>query len=113
MNHGDSACPPLREVRPVLRFCLKFCVEPLSAFPATFPPAPVCGSALPLVPVALGRPGRCRLRRWRRLVLGLCGLLSTLALGAIPADGLHPLALMAGLLPLQAAGLLWAVARAS
>ena len=76
-----------------------------------FPPAPAFGSALPLEPLSFGRPGRRSLRRWRRLVLGLCGLLSSLALGAIPADGPHPLALMAGLLPLQAAGLLWGVVR--
>ena len=51
-------------------------------------------------------------RRARRLVLSLCGLLSSLGLAAASRDGLlHPLAVLAGLLPLQLAGLLWAVVR--
>lgn len=74
-------------------------------------PAPAFGFVLPLEPLSFGRPGRRSLRHWRRLVLALCGLLSSLALAVIPADGPHPLALMAGLLPLQAAGLLWGVVR--
>jgi hypothetical protein len=60
-----------------------------------------------------GRPCPRSLRRWRRLALGLCGLLVTLAVATIPTDGPHPFALMAGLLPLQMAALLWGVARTS
>lgn len=56
-------------------------------------------------------PTRRALRRWRRLILSVCGLLSVLALAATPADGVHLLAVLAGLLPLQVAGLLWFVAR--
>jgi hypothetical protein len=106
-------CPPVLEDRPVIRSCVKSCVEPLPASSAPLPPVRAFASALPLEPFAIGRPGRRSLRRWRRLVLACCGLLSTLALAAIPADGLHPLALMAGLLPLQVVGLLWGVAQAS
>jgi hypothetical protein len=84
--------------------------------PASAPftlPAPSFGAALRLEPPWLGRPCPRSLRRWRRLVLAFCGLLSTLAVTAIPTDGPHPLALLAGLLPLQMAGLLWGVARTS
>jgi hypothetical protein len=48
----------------------------------------------------------------RRLSLALLvggGLLSFACLGAVPHEGLHPLALMGALLPLQLAGLLWAM----
>ncbi|WP_216903988.1 hypothetical protein [Synechococcus sp. CCY 9618] len=51
-------------------------------------------------------------RALRRPVLALLvggGLLSFALLGAVPHDGLHPLALMGALLPLQLAALLWAV----
>jgi hypothetical protein len=98
---------------------LTFRVEPL---PASAPPLPFTPDfpflsagavALPLNPLWCVQPGRRSLRRWRRLVLGCSGLCAALALAAIPADGPHPLALMAGLLPLQSVGLLWAVARAS
>ncbi|MCT0207407.1 hypothetical protein [Synechococcus sp. CS-1332] len=37
------------------------------------------------------------------------GLVSFVALGATPHDGLHPLALMGALLPLQLAALVWAL----
>ena len=37
------------------------------------------------------------------------GLLSFMALGARAHDGLHPLALMGALLPLQLAALVWAL----
>ncbi|MEA5415168.1 hypothetical protein [Synechococcus sp. BA-132 BA5] len=37
------------------------------------------------------------------------GLLSFMALGATAHDGLHPLALMGALLPLQLAALVWAL----
>ncbi len=50
--------------------------------------------------------------RPRQLPLALLvagGLLSFTALAAIPHDSLHPLALMAGLLPVQLAALLWAL----
>jgi hypothetical protein len=48
----------------------------------------------------------------RRLALTLLvggGLVSVLALAATPHDCLHPLALMAALLPLQLAALGWAL----
>jgi len=48
--------------------------------------------------------------RPRRLALSLLmggGLLSCLAMAATPHQGLHPLALMGALLPLQLAALLW------
>ncbi len=51
-------------------------------------------------------------RRPPRLGLALLvggGLISFMALGATPHDGLHPLALMAALLPLQLAALAWAL----
>jgi hypothetical protein len=47
----------------------------------------------------------------RRLALTLLvggGLLTFLSLAAVPHDGLHPLALMGALLPLQLAALVWA-----
>ena len=37
------------------------------------------------------------------------GLVSVIALGATPQDGLHPLAVMGALLPLQLAALAWAL----
>ncbi len=37
------------------------------------------------------------------------GLISFMALGGTPHDGLHPLALFAALLPLQLAALAWAL----
>jgi hypothetical protein len=40
------------------------------------------------------------------------GLISFAAAGTIPHDGLHPLALLAALLPLQLAALLYVFARA-
>jgi hypothetical protein len=58
---------------------------------------------MPVLRPAAGRP--------RRLALVLVaggGLVSVLALAATPHDGLHPLALMAALLPLQLAALAWA-----
>lgn len=51
-------------------------------------------------------------RRPPRLGLALLvggGLVSFVALGASPHDGLHPLALMGALLPLQLAALVWAL----
>jgi hypothetical protein len=38
-----------------------------------------------------------------------CGLVSFMALGATPHDGLHPLALLGALLPLQLTALAWAL----
>ena len=47
------------------------------------------------------------------LPLGVAAVLSVAAFGAIPQDGsLHPLALLASLLPLQLAALYWATAAA-
>jgi hypothetical protein len=51
----------------------------------------------------------------RALPLGAliaAGLISFAAAGTIPHDGLHPLALLAALLPLQLAALLYVFARA-
>ncbi len=59
---------------------------------------------MPARAAAGGRP--------RRLALAMLvgsGLISFGMLGTVPHDALHPLALMAALLPLQLAGLLWAV----
>lgn len=50
------------------------------------------------------RPARLAL-----VLLAGGGLLSFGLLGALPQEGFHPLALMGGLLPLQLAGLFWAV----
>lgn len=44
-------------------------------------------------------------------ILALAGLLTFSALAGIPHDGFHPLALLACLLPLQLAALLWALGR--
>ncbi len=54
------------------------------------------------------RPAGARPRRLSLVLLGGGGLISFLALAATPHDGLHPLALMAALLPLQLAALAWA-----
>jgi hypothetical protein len=87
-------------------------VVPLT--PSIFPPLP------PLLPPLLpssAQPWLCagaaraRLRWCRRSILGLCGLLSALALAAAAAAGCHPLELLAALLPLQVACLLWLVTR--
>jgi hypothetical protein len=51
-------------------------------------------------------------RRSPRLGLALLvggGLISFMALGGTPHDGLHPLVLMGALLPLQLAALVWAL----
>jgi hypothetical protein len=86
--------------------------DPLT--PSIFPPLP------PLLPPLLpssAQPwlsagaARARLRWCRRSILSLCGLLSALALAAATAAGCHPLELLAALLPLQVAGLLWLVTR--
>ncbi len=81
-------------------------VRLLSAQPVvTMPRAPLGLLAFPVVRGAQAR------RRLRPFVLALCGLLTALGLAASAGDGLpHPLAWLAGLLPLQLAGLLWAVA---
>ncbi|MCP9930900.1 hypothetical protein KBY82_08890 [Cyanobium sp. AMD-g] len=51
-----------------------------------------------------GRPPRLGLA----LLVG-GGLVSFMALGGTPHDGLHPLALFGALLPLQLAALVWAL----
>jgi hypothetical protein len=82
--------------------------------PAPRPPSLVVALSILILPPLPSEPPSLAsptLRQVRRLILGLCGLLSTLALASTPADGPHPLALMASLLPLQLAGLLWVVAR--
>ncbi|MEB3264431.1 MAG: hypothetical protein VKJ66_08685 [Synechococcus sp.] len=61
-------------------------------------PAPRSGSSSPL-------------RRWPLLLLVLAGLASFTAFAAVPDQGLHPLAWLASLLPLQLAALLWALGR--
>ncbi len=53
-------------------------------------------------------PARGRLRRFALPLVAGGGLVSFMALAATPHDGLHPLALMAALLPLQLAALAWA-----
>jgi len=53
-------------------------------------------------------PVRGRLRRLALPLVAGGGLVSFVALAATPHDGLHPLALMAALLPLQLAALAWA-----
>ncbi|MDM7952413.1 MAG: hypothetical protein QUV07_04230 [Cyanobium sp. CZS 25K] len=58
---------------------------------------------MPALQPAGGRP------RWPALSLLVGGgLVSFMALAATPHDGLHPLALMGALLPLQLAALAWA-----
>lgn len=59
---------------------------------------------MPARAAAGGRP-----RRLALVLLVGSGLISFSLLGTVPHDALHPLALMAALLPLQLAGLLWAV----
>ncbi|MEA5389705.1 hypothetical protein VB738_00395 [Cyanobium gracile UHCC 0139] len=54
------------------------------------------------------RPAGAKPRRLALVLLAGGGLVSFLALAATPHDGLHPLALMAALLPLQLAALAWA-----
>ncbi|MEY4297608.1 MAG: hypothetical protein RLZZ423_787 [Cyanobacteriota bacterium] len=44
-----------------------------------------------------------------RLILAGAALASCAAFAAVPAEGWHPLALLASLLPLQLAALFWAV----
>ncbi|MCP9882281.1 hypothetical protein KBY65_07285 [Cyanobium sp. Alchichica 3B3-8F6] len=44
-------------------------------------------------------------------MLALAGAISFVAAGSIPHDGLHPMALMAALLPLQLAALLYVFRR--
>ncbi len=51
------------------------------------------------------------LRRWPLLLLVLAGLASFSAFAAVPDQGIHPLAWLASLLPLQLAALLWALGR--
>ncbi|MEA5421873.1 hypothetical protein VB716_01795 [Synechococcus sp. CCY9201] len=51
------------------------------------------------------------LRRMPLLLLVLASLISLAAFNAIPDQGLHPLAWMASLLPLQLAALLWGLSR--
>jgi hypothetical protein len=59
---------------------------------------------MPATRPAGGRPPRLGLA----LLMG-GGLVSFMSLGATPHDGLHPLALMGALLPLQLAALAWAL----
>lgn len=54
------------------------------------------------------RPSSGRPRRWALGLLGGGGLLSCLVLAATPHEGLHPLALIGALLPLQLTAWLWA-----
>ncbi|MEA5411485.1 hypothetical protein VB737_06885 [Synechococcus sp. BA-120 BA3] len=54
------------------------------------------------------RPASVRPRRLALALVAGGGLVSVLALAATPHDSLHPLALMAALLPLQLAALAWA-----
>ncbi|MCT0224441.1 hypothetical protein [Synechococcus sp. CS-1328] len=51
------------------------------------------------------------LRRLPLLLLVLASLISLAAFDAVPDQGIHPLAWMASLLPLQLAALLWALSR--
>jgi uncharacterized membrane protein len=46
-----------------------------------------------------------------RLILAVAGLVSFSLAGVTISDGLHPLALLASLLPLQLAALLWVLRR--
>jgi hypothetical protein len=46
-----------------------------------------------------------------RVLLVLAAFASCSLLAAVPADGLHPLGVLASLLPLQLAGLFWALLR--
>jgi hypothetical protein len=55
------------------------------------------------------RPAGAKPRRLALVLVAGGGLVSFLALAAMPHDGLHPLALMAALLPLQLAALAWAL----
>jgi hypothetical protein len=73
--------------------------------------APLTSPIFPSRPPRLPPLPRTSLRWCRRWILSLCGLLSALALAAAAAAGSHPLALLAALLPLQVAGLLWLVTR--
>lgn len=43
------------------------------------------------------------------LLFLLAGLASVTAFAAVPRDGIHPLAVLASLLPLQLAAVLWAM----
>jgi hypothetical protein len=44
-------------------------------------------------------------------VLAVAALLSLAAVARVPHDGLHPVALIRGFLPLQLAALVWGLAR--
>ncbi len=46
-----------------------------------------------------------------RLMLVLAAMASCGVFAAVPSEGLHPLAVLASLLPLQLAALLWALSR--
>lgn len=47
------------------------------------------------------------LRRPASLLIGLAALTSVFCFASLPGDGFHPLAVLASLLPLQLAALLW------
>ncbi|MFY8147775.1 MAG: hypothetical protein ACOVNL_00985 [Prochlorococcaceae cyanobacterium] len=78
--------------------------------PLTPPPRTAESSSLASRPGVPSSPVSW-LRRWPLLLLVLAGLASFSAFAAVPDEGIHPLAWMASLLPLQLAALLWALGR--
>lgn len=69
----------------------------------------------PLVPPLVARQPRPQGIAYQRsalaFILALAALISAACFAGIPQDGPHPLALLASLLPLQLAALLWGITR--